>query len=83
VWTESQAGKPLDDLFGKHRIWPKRRPGYQAALRAHNGRSIRRLLQLAARTDRVVKGATRDSTPRTLVELVTLLAHPSGVAMST
>lgn len=81
VWADTRQGMQAREAFGKHRIWPKRQPGFQAALRAHNAASIRGLTQLAARADRIVKGAGGDSAPRTLIELVSLLANPAGAAV--
>lgn len=51
------AGTPLETLFQQQRVWDKRKPLYQAALKRHNLRRWRTLLRRAARLDRVCKGA--------------------------
>ncbi len=51
------AGTPLETLFQQHKVWDKRKPLYQAALKRHNLRRWRALLRRAARLDRICKGA--------------------------
>jgi DNA polymerase-3 subunit delta len=51
------AGTPLETLFQQQRVWDKRKPLYQAALKRHNLRRWRALLRRAARLDRICKGA--------------------------
>jgi DNA polymerase-3 subunit delta len=57
VAAEQAAGTPLDTLLQQQRVWDKRKPLYQAALKRHNLRRWRALLRRAARLDRVCKGA--------------------------
>lgn len=51
------AGTALETLFQQQRVWDKRKPLYQAALKRHNLRRWRALLRRAARLDRICKGA--------------------------
>ncbi|WP_127477936.1 DNA polymerase III subunit delta [Sulfurivermis fontis] len=51
------AGTGLETLLQQQRVWDKRKPLYQAALKRHNLRRWRALLRRAARLDRICKGA--------------------------
>jgi len=51
------AGTALETLLQQQRVWDKRKPLYQAALKRHNLRRWRALLRRAARLDRICKGA--------------------------
>lgn len=51
------AGTPPEALFQQHKVWDKRRPLYQAALKRHGLRRWYALLRRAARLDRICKGA--------------------------
>jgi DNA polymerase-3 subunit delta len=57
IAAEQAAGTPLDTLLQQQRVWDKRKPLYQAALKRHNLRRWRALLRRAARLDRICKGA--------------------------
>lgn len=51
------AGTALETLLQQQRVWDKRKPLYQAALKRHDLRRWRALLRRAARLDRICKGA--------------------------
>ncbi len=57
IAAEQARGVPLDTLLQQQRVWDKRKPLYQAALKRHNLRRWRALLRRAARLDRICKGA--------------------------
>lgn len=51
------VGTALETLLQQQRVWDKRKPLYQAALKRHDLRRWRALLRRAARLDRICKGA--------------------------
>ncbi|PKM45737.1 MAG: DNA polymerase III subunit delta [Gammaproteobacteria bacterium HGW-Gammaproteobacteria-1] len=57
IAAEQAGGAALDTLLQQQRVWDKRKPLYQAALKRHNLRRWRALLRRAARLDRICKGA--------------------------
>ncbi|MFV1992376.1 MAG: DNA polymerase III subunit delta [Acidiferrobacterales bacterium] len=65
-----QAGKPLEQVLQSHGVWSKRRPAIKAALGRLKPVTCSRLLQRAARTDRVIKGRLPGDAWQTLQDLV-------------
>lgn len=65
-----EAGKPMDQVLQSHGVWSKRRPAIQAALKRLKPVNCSRLLQRAARTDRVIKGRLSGDAWQTLQELI-------------
>ena len=57
ILQQTQQGTPLSALFSKFRIWEKRQPGVRAFLKRHKQQSCWELLLLAAKVDRIIKGA--------------------------
>jgi DNA polymerase-3 subunit delta len=50
-------GENLRDILYKNHVWEKRQPLVRLGLKRHNQKSLLRLLQLAAKIDRQIKGA--------------------------
>ena len=65
-----QAGKALEQVLQSHGVWSKRRPAIKAALGRLKPVTCSRLLQRAARTDRVIKGRLPGDAWQTLQDLV-------------
>lgn len=65
-----QTGKALDQVLQSHGVWSKRRPAIKAALGRLKPINCSRLLQRAARTDRVIKGRLSGDTWQTLQDLI-------------
>lgn len=69
------AGERLDPVLRAARVWDKRRPAVLHALHTHRGpRAWQRLLRLAARAERVIKGAEPGNPWDELVQLGLSLA---------
>lgn len=68
------AGRPLAELLATFRIWDKRKPLYQAALKRHTLWRWRAFLRRAAHIDRVCKGAEPGSPWDELLQLSALIA---------
>ncbi len=51
-----QGGMPLAGAFAQHRVWDKRKPYFERALRRHNPRRWPQLLRRCGRVDRIIKG---------------------------
>jgi DNA polymerase III subunit delta len=54
---QHSQGMSLETLFTQFKVWEKRKPLLTKALRRHSTVSWRRLLLLAGRIDRLIKGA--------------------------
>lgn len=65
-----QNGQSIEQVLQSHGVWSKRRPAMKAALGRLRPVSCSRLLQRAARTDRVIKGRLTGEAWQTLQELV-------------
>lgn len=52
-----QQGESVDNILYKNHVWEKRKPLIRLALKRHSQKSLLNLLQLAAKIDRIIKGA--------------------------
>jgi DNA polymerase III subunit delta len=71
---ESRRGMALEQLFTQHRIWENQKILVRNALKRSSPHSFRRLLRLAARTDRVIKGIAAGNAWDELLQLALGLA---------
>lgn len=72
-----EAGGRLDSLLQAHRIWDKRRPLVQQALRRGSTAGWRQVLLLCERCDRAIKGLGGDDPWQLLEDLTLAMAgHP-------
>lgn len=76
--TSMKAGEPAGAVMGRHRIWKHRQQRLQAIARTTPSGVWERLLDRAARVDRVIKGAAVGRPWDELLELSTVVAR--GVA---
>lgn len=64
-----QQGESIDKILYKNHVWEKRKPFVRLALKRHNQKSLLQLLRLAAKVDRIIKGAETGNTWDALLSL--------------
>ena len=72
--AEVAGGAPPDAVMGKHQVWSRRKGPVGAALKRAGPNRWRGLLQRAARTDRIIKGAEWGNAWEELLQLALLMA---------
>ena len=74
LWAAVDQGVSVGQAMQQARVWRNRQSVVGRALQSHNEHSIRRLVRLAALTDRIVKGAAPGKPWNALLELVLIQA---------
>lgn len=67
-------GRKLFALFQQHRIWEKRQPLMEQALKRHDLAQLWAMLRLGARIDRVIKGQAAGNVWDELIQLCVMMA---------
>jgi len=76
LWASIDQGTPAAKAMTDARIWRNKQSVYGRALQSHNEASIRKMVECAGRTDRVVKGAASGQPWNALLELAGAVACP-------
>lgn len=77
--SELLRGIPAETVFSQHRLWDSRKAALSQALQRLELPTIRTALVLAARADRIMKGAELGEDWDALLQLCELLSHPGAV----
>ena len=78
IANDVQQGESLQQVFGRYRVWDKRKPVLSAGLNRHSLRHWRAFLLLSARIDRMAKGLIPG---KPWDELLQLMLRIAGVAL--